>query len=131
MIITAYNPTKDFKTLLALHKSQDSELATVLQPNHIPNLGMCAKQDNVMIAMGFLRLMEGPYGMLDTFVTNKGIDSQTRHMALEAITKELLTLATNLNLKAIMSYSDDVGILERAESVGFKRSDKKLIFLPL
>lgn len=120
-----------FDTLIMLHETQDSPLAHTLIKEDIPAIGFYAYDSATPIAMGFLRLVEGSYAMIDTMVTNRDLDSELRHLALTTLVDRLIEHGKFLKLKGIMSHTRDKGILDRAEAIGFRESDQKIIFLSL
>jgi len=118
--------------LNALHETQLSNLAGKLVKADIPVIGYIIVIDNIPASIGFLRKMEGNYGMFDTFVTNGKLPSEIRHLAMQTLVDQLLNKAKQLKLKAIISYTSDEGVLNRAKNLGFVvLDDMRLISLSL
>lgn len=118
--------------LNALHETQKSNLSGKLIKSDIPVVGFIVIIDNVPASIGFVRKMEGNYGMFDTFVTNGNLSSEIRHLAMKTLVDRLLDKAKQLKLKAIISYTSDAGVINRAKALGFVvLDDMRLISLSL
>lgn len=131
MIEVSRYQKSDFEVLLMLHESQESILTNQLQPDHLPEVGFYAYNSAIPIAMGFLRKVEGGYGMIDTLVTNGDLPSETRHLGIQLVVDTIIEAAKTLKLKGIISLSSDTGVINRAISIGFHVVPQTAIALPI
>lgn len=83
------------------------------------------------VAAGFLRCVEGGYGIFDGLVTNPHCSSKTRNAALEAVVATIITKAEQIGMIGVIGWSVDIGTLKRAQSVGFEAIPEQLIFKEL
>ena len=97
----------------------------------LPKIGYIALLSGQPVAAGFLRRIEGGYAQIDTLASNPFFGSKLRHEGLNLIVKSLIEDAKALDLKAIISFTSDEGVLTRAKSIGFKETHQKLIALSL
>ena len=74
-----------------------------------------------VVAAGFLRKVEGGYGLLDGYITNKNYPSQGRDIALDLLTKELLRMCKLLKIRQIFAFTNHSTIIERALAFGFEQ----------
>ncbi len=128
--ITAYSH-EQFDTLLALHMSQDYKALDTVLPETLPAIGFIAYDMATPIAAGFLRRVEGGYAQIDTLVSNGSLSSQMRHEGITAIVSALVSVAKSLELRGIVSFTEDKGTLMRAESIGFHARPHCVLVLPL
>lgn len=108
-----------------LCKSRDMELKDLPANGHIVHI------DDIPVAMGFIRLVEGGYGQFDSFITNSRIPNEFRDKALHLLTSKLIELSKQLKLKSIVSYSLDKNTLLRAYMHGFVHIEHTVIVLDL
>lgn len=87
--------------------------------------------DQSPIAMGFLRLIEGNYGMLDSYISNPQKPSELRDQALDLITKNLINYSKTLGLNKLFAFSANEHIILRAYNHGFGRLPFKFTCLNL
>ena len=97
----------------------------------LPKIGYIAYLGKHPIAAGFLRRVEGGYAQLDTLVSNAHFGSQIRHKGIEMVVDTLLQDAKDLKLHGVIGFTNDPGILKRANSIGFKTLPQSLIGLKL
>lgn len=97
----------------------------------LPKIGYMALRNGYPVAAGFLRRVEGGYGQLDTLTSNALFGSQIRHEGLEKVVNSLLEEAKVLKLHGIISFTTDIGVLKRAESLGFHVVETTTIALKL
>lgn len=105
-------------------------LSEDLCENH-PAIGLIAIHNEVPIAVGFLRQVEGGFGMFDGLCTNPKMESLVRNKAIDMLVDELIHVAKSFEMKAIIAWSVDMGTLIRAERHGFKKMNDQLINLNL
>lgn len=119
-----------FDILTAMHESQ-SATTTFLDQETLPKIGYIASDSATHVAIGFLRMIEGGFGQIDTLVTNADLPGETRHLGVTAVVDKLIEVAKHLKLKGIISLTVDNGVLSRAEAIGFKVVPETVIVLPL
>jgi hypothetical protein len=87
--------------------------------DEIPSIGYILYTGNVPIAIGFLRLVEGGYGYIDSLATNPKAPATIRDKALDQIFTSLIEKAKELELKGLSGTSIDEKTLMRAQRHGF------------
>lgn len=85
----------------------------------LPEHGLIALQDDTPIAVGFIRQIEGPYAMLDSYLSNSEADPEIRDRALNLITRKLLDWARIGGVRNVLAFSADPNTVLRAEAHGF------------
>lgn len=95
----------------------------------LPKIGYLALLNKQPIAGGFLRRVEGGYAQLDTLVSNPYYGSLIRHEGIDKVVKALIEDAKDLKLHGIIAFSNDIGVLNRAETMGFTQLNHTLIVL--
>lgn len=100
--------------------------------DYLPENGMVVFDDeDTPVAIGFIRQVEGNYGLIGEYVTNPFKTSYIRDQALDVLTINLITMAKDLGLQVLIGYSKEVFTLMRSERYGFKRMPETLIRLDL
>ena len=123
---------KHFNDLIELHKLNNYQHTAAITMKRLPKIGYISYFGDSPIAAGFLRRVEGGYAQMDTLVSNPHFGSQIRHLAIDKVVKSLIDDAKTLDLEGIVAFTSDIGVLKRAEDIGFNRLDaQKLIALPL
>ncbi len=84
----------------------------IAQPDGIPATGFIVPG----VAVGFVRDCETGVGMIDSYASNSLVSSETRHRALETITKELLKLP----FKYFITMTADRGLAHRFQVHGLQ-----------
>lgn len=98
----------------------------------LPEIGFIAFDAQEPIAVGFLRKMEGPYAMIDSFISNPLVLSMmTRVHAIDLITQELIQKAKQLEIRHLMAFCEYTGTLKRSYRHGFKKLSCAMIGLSL
>lgn len=111
-----YNPeTHTFKMLQMLFSREMSPTVITDLPQH----GLIAMEGDAPIAAGFIRRIEGPYVMLDSYITNSVSSPQARDRALNLITTKLLRWAASNGVSKVLSFSSDPNTITRATEHGF------------
>ena len=87
--------------------------------NDLPVVGRVVVQDDIVIAAGFMRDMEGPYAMLDSYITNPEASPIQRHKALNLITDSLIKVSKSLGKNKLIMFSQDRNTHQRALMHGF------------
>ena len=84
-----------------------------------------------LIAVAFLRMVEGGYAHFDGLVTNPDAPSDLRHSAIDLLSAQTIELAKELKLKGLIAHSTDENTLTRSAKHGFIKSDAVLVVLDL
>lgn len=93
----------------------------------LPRFGFIVHEDATPIAMGFIRLLEGKMGVLDSYITNHNISSHKRHDALRLISTALVDFSkTTLKLNGLIAFSDHPNIIELANEYKFTTHPKNV-----
>lgn len=71
------------------------------------------------VAAGFLRKMEGDYGMLDAFITDPVILPEYRDKALDVLMSRLIDLARSQEITKLLAFTTDENTLKRVQKHGF------------
>lgn len=129
MIKVTHYQNDYFDHLVALHESQDSDFAQMLEPSMLPDIGYVAYEGSIVVAMGFLRIVEGGYGQIDTLVTNGDLSPTLRHNGVSEVVNYLIAKARIMKLKGLICLTNDEGILSRANSLGFHNTNQTAIAL--
>jgi len=85
----------------------------------LPKHGVVIYKSGTPVGALFLRLVEGNYGILDSFITNPKSDAKDRSEAIEKGFEQLLELSKNLNIKRLLTFSEEDSLVRRAKHVGF------------
>lgn len=94
---------------------------------NLPVTGVLAfGEDGVVMACGFIRYVEGGYGMMDSFITNPATPMMVRTEALMFIMKTLQDTAKK-ELKFLIVLTVEPGIARKAIKFGGKMTDFKVI----
>ena len=96
---------QDFKKLLAINElsedfAKDLPTSGVIIFNNNPKPAL-----EHVVAAGFVRKVEGGYGLLDGYITNKNYPSAGRNIALDLLTRELMRLARLSKIKAVFAFT--------------------------
>lgn len=126
--ISPYN-NDHYENLIRLHESNGSKLGET--PETLPQIGYIATEDGNVVAIGFLRHVEGNMALLDTLVTNAECSSKMRHLGISAVVDALISMAKQLELRYFMAFTVDDGIIKRAFDLGFVITNQRLIVLNL
>lgn len=81
--------------------------------NDLPENGLIAFEHGEVIAMGFLRCMEGSYAIYDSFITNNFAKSDQRDKALTTIIDKLSDWAKDNNIHKLIAFTTDRGLNRR------------------
>lgn len=123
-----------FKHLPLLHELLTSNLyegICHIDMKTLPKIGYIVLLGKVPIAAGFLRRLEPCFAQIDTLASNAYLGSIIRHQGITMVVDELITHAKALNLKGIVSHTNNPGVLKRAEILGFHVVSETIIALPL
>lgn len=94
----------------------------------IPMNGFIALDDkNDPIGIGFVRMVEGGFGMLDSFITDPDATSESRSHAIDQLVKELLAKCAKLGIDKIFAFTREESLWKRAESIGFRNDGSQFM----
>lgn len=100
-------------------------------PEDLPQVGRIAYYDDVPVAIGFLRMAEGNLGIFDSLITNPASPSDWRHVALDALGQEIISLARDKGCKRLLGFSINSDTLLRSEKHGFLKQPHTVLSLNL
>lgn len=123
-----------YKYLKALHdllNSNDYVGISDVNMKTLPKIGYIAMMNGHPIAAGFLRRVEGGYAQFDTLTSNRYFGSQVRHEGIKKVVDALVSDAKDLQLRGIIAFTVDSGIIKRAEDIGFQSLKHSVIALKL
>lgn len=112
-------------------ESQKHPDTTNIINSYLPKIGFIAFLGKHPIAAGFLRRVEGGYAQLDGLTSNAHFGSKIRHEGIKSVVTALIEEAKDLKLHGIIATTNDLGVLERAKSIGFHVVPHTIIALPL
>lgn len=114
-------PVKFNPILHIYHLLDWAEKRDVHQPplDEVPKHGVVILTDNAPICMGFVRLVEGGYGLIDGYISDPNQPAKQRNEALSLLTDEIIKLSKELGLSALLANTVDKHTLERSLKHGF------------
>lgn len=83
------------------------------------------------IAAGFIRMVEGGFGILDSLITNPQATPQDRDAAIDLVVENLILKAKELKLSALIATTSDNHTLLRSSKHGFVQLPHTAICLDL
>lgn len=87
-----------------------------------PAIGYVAYKEDTPVAYGFLRQVEGGYGMVDGLVTNpRELDRKVRHEGLDLVFSHCQKEAIKLNIHSLIGFSVNTSTIERSEANGYAK----------
>lgn len=128
MKVRPYDKLRDTLHAIKCLNSRDMDLELVLD---LPKHGLIALEGNEPIAMGFIRRVEGPYAILDSYITNADVTPELRDRALDTITRKLISLAELNDIKKLMAFSSHSTIIERSVRHGMSKMPYEFTLLSL
>jgi len=87
--------------------------------NDLPVFGLIAYDNGEPVAAGFLRDIEGPYAMLDSYITNPNAPAKVRNRALNLITDKLIKVARLNDKVKLLAFTADLHTHWRSLEHGF------------
>lgn len=118
---------EDFHFLVDLHNSQQFKGMNAISLDTLPVHGMMCIQDGVVLAIGFLRMLEPCYAHIDTLVSNAKCSSELRHLGVSSVVDKLLLDCQFLGLKGVISHIQDKNLIKRAKLLGFRVVNEKIL----
>lgn len=98
---------------------------------NVPEIGFIAYSNTEFkyVAAGFLRMVEGGYAQIDTLVTNPSLDPEVRSKGIDLVVEKLINTAKDMKLEGIYALTLHKNIISRAEAIGFRITDYKVVAL--
>jgi hypothetical protein len=93
----------------------------------LPFVGFIAFSENEgfelseAIAAGFLRSLEGGYGVLDSYISDPSYSALYRHDAFCKINRQLIDIGKQMGMKKILAFSLEASLIDRVCQDGFIR----------
>lgn len=101
-----------------------------IQDEELPGYGwICFIRDEPVATM-FLRRSDH-IGFIEGIATNPGKDSLERHLALDNLYLTVISWAKENNIKNLIGYSMNDGMIERAHKWGFENTHQVLLSLKI
>ena len=97
--------------------------------DEIPAVGWVAMNNEYIVAIGFLRRMEGNHALLDGLTTNPEASPEARHLGLTGVVTALIKSAKELKIRQIVAYTLDESVVKRALVHGFSTTQHKTLVL--
>lgn len=130
MIIKPYD--NDLHLSHLSHFLSQRKMPVDLILNDIPKHGFIVfTEEQMPVAAGFLRLVEGDYCLFDSFITNPECSPEERNKALDLITSSLINLGKTLNIKKMFAFSEEPHIIQRSCAHGFGKMPFEFTILDL
>lgn len=119
VILRRFSPSDDLPMLASWLKGRDLPTDFL---DTLPAVGYVVHTSNSLgVAAGFIRQVEGGYGMLDGYLTNPDVPPEIRHEALDALTAALLEEAKQLGISQLFAFSVDKNTIVRSQRHGFQQ----------
>ena len=94
-----------------------------LSKEFLPEHGFLAVEEGTPVSAIFLFKTDSTFMHMDFPVTNPKASPEARHEALKLMTEGAKALVKELGFKTIFTYSDNTNLINRYESLGFKKCD--------
>lgn len=124
-----YDIIKDFLEVSRWRQARGLSLGSALET--LPKNGVVIYENDDAVAMGFIRLVEGGFGQIDSYITNPAMPASIRDAALDYLTTQVIEKAKELKLKGLIGTSSDKNTLLRSLRHGFIQQDATVIALDL
>ncbi len=99
--------------------------------HELPEVGYVAMDKGRPIVAGFIRRVEGGWGMLDSLVTDPLAPAEIRDKAIDILVCRLFKEAKYLKIKQFLAFSRDDNTLVRSLKHGFKKLPDTVIGVDL
>lgn len=98
-------------------------------PDHeqLPDFGLVAYDGETPVAMGFLRLAEGNYAILDGLITNPTSSPLTRDASLDELVVAITRESDRRGIAKLVAWTRDENTKVRSDKHGFIQQDLALI----
>lgn len=95
--------------------------------DELPNLGTVVLERGEPIAMGFLRMCEGKYAIVDSLISNPEAPGDMRYSALDMVVDNLTVYSRDHDIKYLIAWTQDHNTRMRAFAHGFNQLEHTLI----
>lgn len=96
--------------------------------SEIPGNGIVVLNNSSQpICLGFIRKVEGGYGLIDGYISDPSQPAIERNEALSLLTEELIKLAKQLGMSALLANTVDEHTLKRSLKHGFSQLPHSLM----
>lgn len=120
MVVRQYEKEVDAPTLAAWARMRE---LTDLKIDSLPEVGFIVPG----LAAGFIRKVEGGYGLVDGYVTHPLMPPGQRDAALDLVTKALITYAEDNGITHLIAITREQNIVTRAQKHGYVLGDWKVL----
>lgn len=128
MHIQRFNPKTDMDVLNEWLEARGIKPA---KEETVPRIGFIAYQEDEPVALCFLRLCEGRFGIVDGLTSNPQLEGSVRHVGLDMVVRAVIAKAEEIGMENLLAWSVDKGTLERAERHGFDAPSYQLLIRAL
>jgi hypothetical protein len=119
MIVTPFSVDKHLDDLNSL---QSMQCVTITPAEGLPQIGCVAIDEELgVIAMGFLRRVEGGQAIIDNLISNPEQSSKIRDEAIDLVAKTLLYTAKAIGITLVIANSKDENTIKRSEKFGLMK----------
>jgi N-acetylglutamate synthase-like GNAT family acetyltransferase len=87
--------------------------------SEVPKIGYVAMHNDDMIAVAFLRMVEGGFAQLDGLASNPDYSGTIRHEAQDLVIDKCLKHAKSLGINHIYAFTSNIAPLTRSFRHGF------------
>ncbi len=112
MKIELYDHQKHYDLLKKWYEDHDQRM---LDKSLIPGIGLVV--DNCVA--GFLYQTDSKLAIIENYISDKNSTKEQRHDAIIALTNGLYEIANQLQYKTILSFTNNSGILNKQDKLGF------------
>lgn len=105
--------------------------AYIVTPEEIPENGFIVFDNDIAIAAGFLRLVEGGYAQIDGLTTNPDANSKQRSVAIDLVINAAIKRAKDLKIKQLMAFTELKNLSQRTQDFGFIKPNHHILILKL
>lgn len=99
--------------------------------DEVPSYGVIATQCGKLVCAGFLRSVEGNFGMIDGLITDPSSSSAERHEAINLVVSSLIEAAKEFRMSVVMAFTIDDTVMARSGLYKFESMPHKLMKLSL
>lgn len=93
----------------------------------LPMIGFVISYNDELIAMGFIRKVEGGYGMIDGYITDPDQPPHIRNEALDLLTYHIIKAAKDNNINNLIATTQDENTICRSLKHGFRKLPESVI----
>ena len=97
--------------------------------SEVPAIGWIALNDHHLVAMAFLRRMEGGHALMDGLVTNPEALPNHRHEGLKLAVNKVIQTAKELGIQQIIAFTTEESVVKRSITHGFVATPHQTLIL--